>query len=653
MKKNTLNKVVFTMVASLAVATCIIPGTARAASNVTFSEKVDKLEAVNAFDKINGAYIVIGSEKALLINGTAAKLTADLKSKIGDREIIEVTTDAMPKNSTFDLGGCTYQAVLIKKDNAQKKIGLSESIKSTIAAKDTVVYVNQDNQTIITSVNLGNEENVTTLSDNSSVTGASYYNMMNFYVQALQVSQAVGDMKTPVVVSTSTGLSTDKTYLNDLLVILNKINKFDSSLNLKFDDAKTSLNVIAKQGKASLKFHIQTNGYWGYALAGDSIINKVLDKTFDNPGAQYGGNIQLGAAKAKFFNIDYGKGIHVLRDTDLENPVIVMDKKEALLVDLDNYGSDVFRNYIKKVIGNRKLSVYITHNHGDHYINLQYLKTADVKTIYVPANENLSQSMNGYSLGDVLEKFAGAGKVKFVNDGDILKVAGKQFEVIAMKGHTNGGTQLLDKTDRVLFSGDTLGAQTFKGGTSLRLSDINLWCSEVNNNIERLGVNTSNCKFDYIIGGHTAYKNSKDYILNLKKCLEAVKENGYSAATKEPTGNLVVVKDQTVLTKAQIDNLFVNAPTDADITHMCSINVNNDVTDLTSAKDVVLNCAFTFGSDNKTPLITLKVNGTVLVEDSDYLVKYTENAQTKLGTVTITGINKFSGEISKSYSISE
>ena len=50
------------------------------------------------------------------------------------------------------------------------------------------------------------------------------------------------------------------------------------------------------------------------------------------------------------------------------------------------------------------------------------------------------------------------GDIRFVKDGDIIKVGSLYFEVLDTPGHSKGGICLLERKDKVLFSGDTLFA---------------------------------------------------------------------------------------------------------------------------------------------------------------------------------------------------
>lgn len=110
-----------------------------------------------------------------------------------------------------------------------------------------------------------------------------------------------------------------------------------------------------------------------------------------------------------------------------------MDDDSALLVDVDIYNGELFFETLCNVIGDRELSIYITHAHGDHWINLAKLDMDRVTALYWPK-------------------------------GDELSIGGRDFVVCSMAAHTP--TALVDKTDKVLFCGDTLGTLQYMGGTN-------------------------------------------------------------------------------------------------------------------------------------------------------------------------------------------
>lgn len=599
----------------------------------------------------NGAIVEYGDTGVLIVDGTEAGLSEELQTKIGDRDVYEVSSSEMPDLDVYELGDATVVPVLVTGADTQSAIGYSDAIGDIIDVADRVIYMDTDNMLELTGIETGTPESPLELTDNNPTTGASYYNMMAAYSKAYQANPMglaefgtdlaqLGEFETVYTPSAVV----DRDYLDDLATIFDKINNFDQSLNLSLAPGAVSIDLVASEGSAKLDFHVQTNGYWGYALAGDSIINQV----FGVDGG-YMENMATQTAKGNFFKIDYGNGIYVLRDTDLQNPILIMNDSEALLIDTDNYGSEVFHDYIMEAVGDRDLSVYITHVHGDHLINLQYLDPSEVTTLYYPEGEPTSgPTAGGVNVEDILSPFAA--KTHYVSDGEILNVAGKEFEVIAMTGHTAGGTQLLDKTDRILFSGDTLGAQTFKGGTRVGMTTVDLWLDQIQANIDRLGVGTPEVRYDFIIGGHIPYKVVPEYELWMQTALQAAKENAMAAATAAPSGTIVVVKDGVLQTSQQILDLFANPISDDAATRFASITLNEDRKDLNEAV-ISYDDEFTYDGTAHEPEVAVVYDDVTLVEGVDFTVAYSNNVEVGEATVSVTGIGSYRETVEGTFTI--
>ena len=101
-------------------------------------------------------------------------------------------------------------------------------------------------------------------------------------------------------------------------------------------------------------------------------------------------------------------------------------------------------------------AIFLTHAHFDHMMGIdKFLKEfrvpvyvhEDDKDIMTDPKLNLSATYTaGYT-------FANA---ETVRDGQILKAAGYEFQVIHTPGHTRGGCCYYVKEENILFSGDTL-----------------------------------------------------------------------------------------------------------------------------------------------------------------------------------------------------
>ncbi|MBR2809839.1 MAG: MBL fold metallo-hydrolase, partial [Solobacterium sp.] len=462
--------------------------------------------------------------------------------------------------------------IVIPGQPAMMEAGMSAPIQEIVNLPDAVMTVSGEN--LVTDFDFGTAERTLFLEDNNYVTGYSYYNMMTLTGQVKQVKTALSQLPdVKAVVYRGTGESVPVSYIEDFNELLDKLNAFDHTLTLKYDFEKASANYIAENKSAKLEFHVQINGYWGYDLAGDSIIDKVTGQ----PGG-FRENQELNNTYADFFFVDMTEkyeGMYELNDTDLQNPVLFMNDKEAMVIDVDFRGGQHLAEKITDIVGDRDLYIYITHAHGDHYNNLPYFDLDAVKGVYYGENERLEGNQ-------ILEPWDAAGKLIRYTDGMQFERAGKQFEVIEMDNHTPGGSQLLDITDRILFSGDTIGAQTFKGGTTVALSQLDNWIEEVDKSIEVLKLNTEERRIDYIIGGHTNHLNTWEFEMWVRQCLQEVKDKGYDAVTQNPIGqNTVVVKDGKVLTPEEnlaefLDGTPVPAISDEEVTHVASVNFRDD-----------------------------------------------------------------------------
>ena len=72
-----------------------------------------------------------------------------------------------------------------------------------------------------------------------------------------------------------------------------------------------------------------------------------------------------------------------------------------------------------------------------------------------------------------------------------------------------------------------------------------------------------------------------------------------------------------------------------------------------SASDVTISGTYTYTGSQILPTVTVSVSGNTLTKDTDYTIAYGTNvaAGTNAGSVTVTGINNFSGEVEKTFDI--
>lgn len=130
------------------------------------------------------------------------------------------------------------------------------------------------------------------------------------------------------------------------------------------------------------------------------------------------------------------------------------ESKGCLIVD-PGAKSEALSAYIREN-GLSPEAILLTHGHFDHIMGIDSLRReypvsvyADRKEQYVLADPNLNLSAaygGGYSFGDAV----------YVEDGQILSLAGLEIRVIETPGHTAGGCCYYIASEGVLFSGDTL-----------------------------------------------------------------------------------------------------------------------------------------------------------------------------------------------------
>ena len=134
-----------------------------------------------------------------------------------------------------------------------------------------------------------------------------------------------------------------------------------------------------------------------------------------------------------------------------ESLYLVEGNDRALLIDAGTRIPEL--DQIVAKITSKPVTLMLTHAHGDHAGGVGpfpevYLNAGDMPI--VPNN------MRNYK-----------GQIKYLNDGEVIDLGGREIEVIFTPGHTAGSATFFDKAKHYGFSGDAFGSTNLLGFTNL------------------------------------------------------------------------------------------------------------------------------------------------------------------------------------------
>ena len=187
---------------------------------------------------------------------------------------------------------------------------------------------------------------------------------------------------------------------------------------------------------------------------------------------------------------------------------LVIGEKYALLIDT-GYGFGDIKSRVRKIT-NLPLKVINTHGHVDHiqgnkFFDEVMLHEADKKLIKFHSSLfvkltmylGMKKSLSAEEKQHVSQFFKpNRQKLVYIHDGYKIDIGGNELEVIHTPGHTQGSVCILDKKDRILFSGDTISSHVWlflKEST-----DVKTYAAGISKVIARKS------EFDGIVSGHSA-----------------------------------------------------------------------------------------------------------------------------------------------------
>lgn len=201
--------------------------------------------------------------------------------------------------------------------------------------------------------------------------------------------------------------------------------------------------------------------------------------------------------------------IWLMNDNNESTGFVVVGSERAAVIDTMNGYEDVQK--VARTITDLPLIVINTHGHLDHIYGNAYFDE-----VYIhPEDLNLAWSSYGYYNYRIMETQFDLKPVNFLNteEEDVFDLGGVSLEVFHVPGHTQGGICLLDREDRVLFTGDTINKHCW-----MQL-DCSIPMEDFYESLENLqGIRS---EYDYILHGHTQDFDDASLYENL---MAAVKE---------------------------------------------------------------------------------------------------------------------------------
>lgn len=134
------------------------------------------------------------------------------------------------------------------------------------------------------------------------------------------------------------------------------------------------------------------------------------------------------------------------------------ENNEAVVIDPADKGQKIYEELQKKGITIK--GILLTHGHFDHVMGVDELRKAAGVKVYIGKEEEKLISNTELNLSAAFGPLFSTKADVFVEDGEVLELAGMKIKVIHTPGHTVGGVSYYLEEAGILVCGDTLFAES-------------------------------------------------------------------------------------------------------------------------------------------------------------------------------------------------
>lgn len=149
------------------------------------------------------------------------------------------------------------------------------------------------------------------------------------------------------------------------------------------------------------------------------------------------------------------------------NCYIILDEKSRETLVIDPAGDIDRIEEMLKILDGKLKYIFLTHCHGDHIGGVTELKNRCGGKILIHRDD--AEGLNNADIN--LSGYIGLPRIELepdsrIDDGDLIHLGDLELKVIHTPGHTAGGTSLYIKSEKCIFTGDTIFRGTW-GRTDL------------------------------------------------------------------------------------------------------------------------------------------------------------------------------------------